>query len=250
MGSSIAYHLKSDPALHRQRRRGRARSDLCTRLVGVVGQLDPPAILDAAQHPSVALWHRLPAAGGQAAGRRSRARRSRATSSWRARRARRCCGPTTPSRRARAARSSCSIPRRWRALSRGCRTEGVPLASHGVGQRRLVRRPGPDAGLPPQGARARRAATLPTRSWSWHPTPSRCASGGRLEAGTIVLAAGPGRVRSPRSAGIALPVEPRRRSVFVFDVREPPAPTPLTIDPSGTWFRPEGRFYIGGTDAR
>ena len=43
------------------------------------------------------------------------------------------------------------------------------------------------------------------------------------------------------------PVEPRRRSVFVFDVREPPGQTPLTIDPSGTWFRPEGRFHI---DAR
>ena len=26
-----------------------------------------------------------------------------------------------------------------------------------------------------------------------------------------------------------------------------PGSTPLTIDPSGTWFRPEGRFYIGGT---
>jgi glycine/D-amino acid oxidase-like deaminating enzyme len=42
-------------------------------------------------------------------------------------------------------------------------------------------------------------------------------------------------------------VEPRRRSVFVFDVREAPGLTPLTIDPSGTWFRPEGRFYIAGT---
>jgi len=32
-----------------------------------------------------------------------------------------------------------------------------------------------------------------------------------------------------------------------FDLRQPPGLTPLTIDPSGTWFRPEGRFYIGGT---
>ena len=72
-------------------------------------------------------------------------------------------------------------------------------------------------------------------------------SGERIEAGTIVLAAGAWSGEVAATAGIALPVEPRRRSVFVFDVREPPGMTPLTIDPSGTWFRPEGRFYLGGT---
>ena len=70
---------------------------------------------------------------------------------------------------------------------------------------------------------------------------------GRMEAGTIVITAGAWSGEVAAMAGIPLPVEPRRRSVFVFDVREPPGPTPLTIDPSGVWFRPEGRFYIGGT---
>ncbi len=72
-------------------------------------------------------------------------------------------------------------------------------------------------------------------------------SGRRIEAGSVVLAAGPWSGQLAATAGIALPVEPRRRSVFVVDVRSPPGLTPLTIDPSGVWFRPEGRFYLAGT---
>ena len=46
-------------------------------------------------------------------------------------------------------------------------------------------------------------------------------SGATIEARTVVLAAGPWSGEVAATAGIALPVEPRRRSVFVFDVREP-----------------------------
>ena len=72
-------------------------------------------------------------------------------------------------------------------------------------------------------------------------------AGGPLAAATVVLAAGAWSGSLAARSGFALPVEPRRRSVFVFDVREPPGATPLTIDVGGTWFRPEGRFYIAGT---
>jgi FAD-dependent oxidoreductase domain-containing protein 1 len=77
-------------------------------------------------------------------------------------------------------------------------------------------------------------------------------SGAVIAAKTVVLAAGPWSGQLAARAGIALPVEPRRRSVFVLDVRPSqgrgsPGLTPLTIEPSGVWFRPEGRFYLAGT---
>jgi glycine/D-amino acid oxidase-like deaminating enzyme len=46
-------------------------------------------------------------------------------------------------------------------------------------------------------------------------------------------------------AGIKLPVEARRRTVFVFEAAEPPGAIPLVIDTSGAWFRPEGNAFIG-----
>jgi sarcosine oxidase len=72
-------------------------------------------------------------------------------------------------------------------------------------------------------------------------------SGETIDARTIVIAAGPWSGEVAALAGIALPVEPRRRSVFVFDCRETLPLLPLIINPSGVWFRREGRFHIGGT---
>lgn len=135
-----------------------------------------------------------------------------------------------------------SLPSRFPWIS----TDGVALASHGTANEGWFDGPALMQAFRRK-ARELGAQYVADEVVGLEPNAVTLRSGEKIEARTIVLAAGPWSGEVAASAGIALPVEPRRRSVFVFDVREPPGPTPLTIDPSGTWFRPEGRFYIGGT---
>jgi glycine/D-amino acid oxidase-like deaminating enzyme len=71
-------------------------------------------------------------------------------------------------------------------------------------------------------------------------------NGERLEAGTIFDAAGPSAGKIAAMAGLKLPVEPRKRTVFVFEAHDKFADMPLMVDPSGVYVRPEGSVYITG----
>jgi FAD-dependent oxidoreductase domain-containing protein 1 len=135
-----------------------------------------------------------------------------------------------------------ALVRRFPAMS----AEGVALASYGTANEGWFDGPALMAAFRRK-ARELGAEYIADEVVGLAPNAVTLRSGGQIQARTIVLAAGPWSGEVAATAGIALPVEPRRRSVFVFDVRERLPLLPLTIDPSGVWFRPEGRFYLGGT---
>ena len=72
------------------------------------------------------------------------------------------------------------------------------------------------------------------------------ADGALVAADIIVNAGGPWAARIAGWAGIDLPVRARKRMIYVVDCRAPLPDCPLVIDPTGIFFRPEGRFFIAG----
>lgn len=71
----------------------------------------------------------------------------------------------------------------------------------------------------------------------------------RFGCGALINAAGTGGSKVARMAGLEIPVEPRKRCIFVFDCRDAAdinAACPMLIDPSGLYVRPEGDLFITG----
>lgn len=78
----------------------------------------------------------------------------------------------------------------------------------------------------------------------------RCRDGGRHAGDAVLLAAGAWTAPLAARLGVVLPVSPKKRDVFVVDCPQPLPGCPLVIDPSGVWFRPEGRSFLAGAPPR
>ena len=81
------------------------------------------------------------------------------------------------------------------------------------------------------------------------------ASGRTIPCGWVVNASGSRASLTAAMAGLSVPVEPRKRTTFVFDCQQSPQGSarvnegrlPLMIDSSGVFCRPEGKYFMAGT---
>lgn len=78
----------------------------------------------------------------------------------------------------------------------------------------------------------------------------RLADGSMVGADWVVNAAGPRAADVARMVDVELPVRPRKRLVYHVEAPVSLGAAPLTIDPSGVYFRPEGPAYITGFSPR
>ena len=79
-------------------------------------------------------------------------------------------------------------------------------------------------------------------------TGVQLASGETLGAGVVINCAGAWAAQIAQTAGVDLPIDPVKRQVFVLDTTvKPEQPLPLTVLPSGLYFRTEtgGHILLG-----
>lgn len=96
------------------------------------------------------------------------------------------------------------------------------------------------------GAEYREASVTSVERNGHRVTSVRLDDGSLITCGTLINVAGSGASALAAAAGIALPVEARKRFVFYFKCRDTLPNCPLVIDPSGAYFRPEGAGFICG----
>jgi glycine/D-amino acid oxidase-like deaminating enzyme len=77
-------------------------------------------------------------------------------------------------------------------------------------------------------------------------TAVRTARGKRIAADNVVIAAGPASGRMAALVGVTLPIEPRKRTVFMIHAPLDGSGMPLVFDTTGMWIRPEGGGFICG----
>jgi glycine/D-amino acid oxidase-like deaminating enzyme len=70
--------------------------------------------------------------------------------------------------------------------------------------------------------------------------------GTTVACGTVINTAGTGATALAQTAGIVLPVEARKRSIFYFISSAKLPGCPMVIEPTGAYFRPEGEGFICG----
>lgn len=68
----------------------------------------------------------------------------------------------------------------------------------------------------------------------------------RLSCGHLVNATGPNAGTFSRMMRIRLPVEPRKRTMFMVHCQSAPSEMPVVLDPSGVYVRPEGTLHLCG----
>jgi FAD-dependent oxidoreductase domain-containing protein 1 len=96
------------------------------------------------------------------------------------------------------------------------------------------------------GVQYREATVIGVQRQQRRITQLELADGSAISCGSVINAAGTGAAALARAAGLALPVQARKRCVFYFTSPAQVSHCPLVIDPSGAYFRPEGQGFICG----